>query len=314
MQPQLKELSVLGHGGFRKLAYAEWGSRDAARTIVCVHGVSRTGRDFDVLAQALVEQDARVIAPDLPGRGRSEWLASATHYTDSAYSSAMGALIARLDVEQVDWIGTSLGGHIGMMLAAEQATPIQRLVLNDFGAKLSAAGLRRIGGYLTRAWRFESIDALEAHLRVALATFGNLSDAQWREMSLHSAVPDPSGGFRLHFDPAIGARFAMPIWLDIVLWSLWDKIECPVLILRGEDSDLVSSDTVDLMLRRGLAAKAGKVKAVEFAGCGHAPALLDAEQVGVVKKFLFPDQPEPRGRAAAPARLRAGRQPEASAP
>ena len=133
-------------------------------------------------------------------------------------------------------------------------------------------------------------------------------------MSLHSAVPDPSGGFRLHFDPAIGARFAMPIWLDIVLWALWDKIECPVLILRGEDSDLLSSDTVDLMLRRGLAAKAGKVTAIEIAGCGHAPALLDAEQVAAVQKFLFPDRPEPRGRAAAPTRLRAGRQPEASAP
>ncbi len=314
MQPQLKELPVLGHGGFRRLAYAEWGSRHASRTIVCVHGVSRTGRDFDVLAQALAEQDARVIAPDLPGRGRSEWLASSTHYTDRAYTSAMGALIARLDVEQVDWIGTSLGGHIGMMLAAEQATPIRRLVLNDFGARLSASALRRIGGYLTRSWKFESIDAVEAHLREALAPFGQLSDAQWRTLSLHSAVPGPSGGFCLHFDPAIGARFAVPMWLDISLWALWDKIDCPVLILRGEDSDLLSSDTVDLMLRRGQAAKAGKVTTVEIAGCGHAPALLDAEQVAVVRKFLFADRPEPRGRAAASTRLRAGPQHEASAP
>jgi pimeloyl-ACP methyl ester carboxylesterase len=314
MQPQLKELSVLGHGGFRRLGYAEWGSRHAARTIVCVHGVSRTGRDFDVLAQALVEHGARVIAPDLPGRGRSEWLASATHYTDRAYTSAMGALIARLDVEHVDWIGTSLGGHIGMMLAAEQATPIRRLVLNDFGARVSASALRRIGGYLTRSWKFESIDALEVHLRDALAPFGDLSNAQWRELSRHSAVPDPSGGLRFHFDPAIGARFAIPIWLDIVLWTLWDKIECPVLILRGEDSDLLSSDTVELMLRRGLAAKAGKVSAIEIAGCGHAPALLDAEQVEVVQNFLFPDRPKARGRAAASTRLRVGRQHEASAP
>lgn len=314
MQPQLKELPVLGHGGFRKLGYAEWGSRNASRTIICVHGVSRTGRDFDVLAQALVEQDARVIAPDLPGRGRSEWLASATHYTDRAYTSAMGALIARLDVEHIDWIGTSLGGHIGMMLAAEQATPIRRLVLNDFGARLSAAALRRIGGYLMRSWKFESMEALEVHLRDALAPFGKLSDAQWRELSLHSAVPAATGGFRLHFDPAIGARFAIPIWFDIVLWTLWDEIECPVLILRGADSDLLSSDTVDLMLRRGAAARAGKVSAIEIAGCGHAPALLDAEQVGAVQKFLFPDRPKPLGWAAVPARLRAGRQPGASAP
>jgi len=314
MQPQLKELSVVGHGGFRRLGYAEWGSRHAARTIVCVHGVSRTGRDFDMLAKTLVEQGARVIAPDLPGRGRSEWLASATHYTDRAYTSAMGALIARLDVEQLDWIGTSLGGHIGMMLAAERATPISRLVLNDFGARVSASALRRIGGYLTRSWKFESIEALEVHLRDALAPFGKLSDAQWRDLSLHSAVANPSGGFRFHFDPAIGARFAIPIWLDIVLWTLWDKIECPVLVLRGEDSDLLSSDTVDLMLRRGAAAKAGKVTAIEITGCGHAPALLDAEQVGAIQKFLFPDRPKAPGRAASPTRLRAGRQPEASAP
>ena len=276
--------------------------------------MSRTGRDFDVLAQALVEQDARVIAPDLPGRGRSEWLAAATHYTDRAYTSAMGALIARLDVEQVDWVGTSLGGHIGMMLAAEQATPIRRLVLNDFGARLSASALRRIGGYLTRSWKFESIEGLDLHLRDTLAPFGKLSDAQWRALSLHSAVRDPSGGLRLHFDPAIGARFAIPSWLDIVLWTLWDKIECPVLILRGEDSDLLSSDTVNQMLGRGAAAKAGKVTAIEIEGCGHAPALLDADQVGAIQKFLFPDRPKPCGQTAAPTRLRAGRQPEASAP
>ena len=289
MQPQLKELSVLGHGGFRRLGYAEWGSRHAARTVVCVHGVSRTGRDFDVLARALVEQDARVIAPDLPGRGRSEWLASATHYTDRAYTSAMGALIARLDVEQVDWIGTSLGGHIGMLLAAEHATPIRRLVLNDFGARVAATALRRIGGYLARAWRFNSVADVELHLREALAPFGKLSDAQWHHLTVHSAVPDPAGGWRFHFDPAIGARFAMPMWLDIVLWQVWDKIECPVLILRGAESDLLSAHTVQLMLGRGLAAGAGKVSAAEFAGCGHAPALMDREQIAVIEDFLFPN-------------------------
>jgi len=314
MQPQLKELSVLGHGGFRRLAYAEWGPRDASRTVVCVHGVSRTGRDFDVLARALVDQGARVIAPDLPGRGRSDWLASGTHYTDRAYASAMCALIARLDVEHVDWIGTSLGGHIGMMLAAEHGTPIRRLVLNDFGAKLSASALRRIGGYLARSWKFDSIQALEAHLREALAPFGNLSDAQWSELASHSAVPAPSGGFRPHYDPAIGARFAVPFWLDIVLWALWDKIECPVLIMRGADSDLLSPDTVAQMLGRGPAAKAGNVTAIEFAGCGHAPALLDGEQVAAVQKFLFPHRAKPGARAVTPSRARPRHQPRASTP
>lgn len=314
MQPQLKQLPVLGHGGFRTLAYAEWGPPNASRTVLCVHGVSRTGRDFDTLAAALVELDARVVVPDLPGRGRSEWLASAMHYTDRAYTGAIATLIARLDVEEVDWIGTSLGGHIGMMLAAERASPIRRLVLNDFGARVSASALRRIGGYLTRPWRFKSIEEVETHLREALAPFGNLSDEQWHHLALHSAVPDAAGGFRFHYDPAIGMRFAVPIWYDIVLWQLWDEVKCPTLILRGADSDLLQASTVDLMLRRGPAAKAGVVSAVEIAGCGHAPALMDSGQINIVTKFLFSKQPEPQDRASAGTSVRTAQKPEASRP
>jgi pimeloyl-ACP methyl ester carboxylesterase len=270
------------------LAYCEWGPRTASRTVVCVHGVSRSGRDFDALASALGARGVRVIVPDLPGRGRSEWLATAEHYTDRAYTGAMATLIARLDTDEVDWIGTSLGGHIGMLLAAQRATPIRRLVLNDFGARVSAAGLRRIGGYLARTWRFKTLEEVEAHLREALAPFGALSDAQWHHLAVHSAVRDPDGGWRFHFDPAIGARFGVPIWLDNVLWHIWDKIDCPVLILRGADSDLLCAHTVEQMLSRGRAAEAGKVRAVEFAGCGHAPALMEREQIAVIEDFLCP--------------------------
>ena len=287
MQPRLNDVPVYGHGGFRRLAYAEWGPPRAERTVVCVHGVSRTGRDFDALAAALAERGARVVAPDLPGRGRSEWLASPADYTDRAYLRALSALVARLDVDEVDWVGTSLGGHIGMLMAAEPATPVRRLVLNDFGARVSAAALRRIGGYLAKAWRFASIEQLEAHLREIHAPFGALSDAEWRHVAEHSAAPDAAGGLRFHFDPGIGARFAIPLWLDVVLWHLWDRIEIPVLIVRGATSDLLTAATVQDMLRRGTAAKAGKVRAVEFAGCGHAPALMDAAQIGVVSDFLF---------------------------
>jgi pimeloyl-ACP methyl ester carboxylesterase len=229
-----------------------------------------------------------VIVPDLPGRGRSDWLAAGAHYTDRAYAGAMAALIARLDVERVDWIGTSLGGHIGMLLAAEPATPIARLVLNDFGARISAAALRRIGSYLTRAWHFETLDDLEAHLRLVHAPFGRLSDSQWRHLARHSGVPHERGGFRLHFDPAIGERFAVPIWLDIVLWQLWDRIDCPVFILRGADSDLLASKTIAEMMTRGPSAKAGNVGAAEVADCGHAPALMDDDQIALVTGFLFP--------------------------
>jgi len=289
MQPQLKHVPVIGRGGFRKLAYAEWGPPTATQTVVCVHGVSRTGRDFDVLAQALAATGMRVILPDLPGRGRSEWLASPSHYTDRAYTRAMCTLIARLDVDQVDWVGTSLGGHIGMLMAAEPGTPVRRLVLNDFGARVSASALRRIGNYLTRSWRFASVDEVETHLREAHAPFGKLDDAQWRHLAQHSAVPDGKGGFRFHFDPGIGMRFAIPILMDVILWHVWDKIDCPVLILRGEDSDLLARSTVEAMLRRGPAASAGRVTTFEFPDCGHAPALMDEAQIAVIRNYLLTD-------------------------
>jgi pimeloyl-ACP methyl ester carboxylesterase len=314
MRPRLKQLPVLGHGGFRQLAYAEWGSPNASRTVICVHGVSRNGHDFDALAAALAERDTRVVVPDLPGRGRSEWLPSAMHYTDLAYTGAMAALIARLDVEEVDWIGTSLGGHIGMLLAAERATPVKRLVLNDFGARVSASALRRIGSYLTRSWRFKSIEEVETHLREALAPFGKLSDEQWRHLSSHSVVADGAGGFRFHYDPAIGARFAIPIWYDIVLWQVWDKVECPTLILRGASSDLLLASTVELMLRRGRAAKAGLVSAIEIPDCGHAPALMDTAQIELVMNFLYAEPPGTQQRAPAGTVVRTAQKSEESAP
>ncbi len=288
-QPRLESLPVYGHGGFRRLAYAEWGPPDAARTVVCVHGLSRTGRDFDPLAAALAARGVRVVAPDLPGRGRSDWLASASHYTDRAYLRAMAALVARLGVDEIDWVGTSLGGHVGMLMAAEAGTPVRRLVLNDFGARVPAAALRRIGGYLARSWRFGSIDEVDAHLREVHAPFGALSGAQWRHLAEHSAVPHAAGGLRFHFDPAIGLRFAVPLWLDVVLWQLWDRIECPVLVLRGAESEFLAADTVAHMTRRGPAARAGRVDAIEIAGCGHAPALMDEAQIGAVARFLLDD-------------------------
>jgi len=284
--PRLCEVPVLGRDGFRRLAYAEWGPLDAAQTIVCVHGVSRNGRDFDALAADLAEAGARVVCPDLPGRGRSDWLGSPAHYTDRAYTRAMATLIARLDVEALDWVGTSLGGHIGMLLAAERATPIRRLVLNDFGARVSAASLQRIGAYLRRDWRFASIDEAEGHLREIHAPFGQLTDAQWQHLTAHSTIDDDEGRLRFHYDPGIAMRFALPIMLDVVLWPLWEAIECEVLILRGESSDLLSAKTVAEMKNRGPSARAGRVTSVDIPGCGHAPSLMNEAQIRVVREFL----------------------------
>jgi pimeloyl-ACP methyl ester carboxylesterase len=298
MKPRLREVPVLGRDGFHRLAYAEWGSPSAERTAVCVHGVSRNGRDFDALAEDLAEHGARVICPDLPGRGRSDWLASPTRYTDRAYLRAVATLIARIDVEEVDWIGTSLGGHIGMLMAAEAGTPVRSLVLNDFGARVSAASLRRIGVYLRKHWSFASIGEAEAHLREILAPFGSLTDAQWRHLAEHSVTSGDDARLRFHHDPAIAMRFAVPVMFDIVLWQLWDAIECPVLVLRGMESDLLSAATVEEMKRRGRAGRAGRVRAVEIPDCGHAPALMHPKQIAIVRDFLFSAPPARRhGRA-----------------
>ena len=290
LKPRQRDVPVIGRDGFRRLAYAEWGSPKATQTIVCVHGVSRNGRDFDLLAADLADHGARVIAPDLPGRGRSDWLSSPTHYTDRAYTRAMATLIARLDVEQVDWVGTSLGGHIGMMVAAQPGSPIRRLVLNDFGARISATSLRRIGGYLRKEWRFDSIEDAEAHLREIHAPFGPLTAAQWRHLTEHSVRKDDSGRWRFVYDPGIAMRFAVPIMLDVVLWPLWSSIDCTVLILRGESSDLLAASTVEEMTRRGAAARAGRVHTAEIPGCGHAPALMDEAQFSIVRNFLLTDE------------------------
>jgi len=284
--PRLDDVSVLGPHGFIRVAYADWGPIDAERTVICVHGMSRNGRDFDVLAQRFVERGVRVVAPDLPGRGRSEWLGHPEDYATPLYLSAISALIARLGVREVDWVGSSLGGHIGMELAALPGTPIRRLVLNDFGARVAAAALHRIAEYLRVERKFASIAEMEAYLREIHAHFGALSDAQWRHLAEHSAVATGDGRYSQHYDPAIARTFAWPLMLDITLWHIWDKVECPVLILRGEHSDLLLQGCVREMLRRGRAASQGKVRTVEIPACGHAPSLMAEDTIDLIGEFL----------------------------
>jgi pimeloyl-ACP methyl ester carboxylesterase len=284
--PRFHDLPVLGPHAFTRVGYTEWGAPNAPRTVICVHGLTRNSRDFDFLAQRLAERGARVVAPDLPGRGRSEFLPHSEDYTTPTYVSAMAALIARLDVREVDWIGTSLGGHIGMELAARPGSPIRRLVLNDFGARVPVGALQRIGAYLRRAHAFANLTEVEAYLREIYAPFGQLSDEQWRHMAVHGVVQDKAG-LRLHYDPAIVEQFSRPILLDVVLWRVWERVACPVLILRGEDSDLLLPATVAEMKRRGLAAAKGLVRSVEVKGCGHAPALMRNEEFAIIEDFLF---------------------------
>lgn len=302
VEPQLREFLALGPSSFTRVRYTEWSRPGATRTVVCAHGLTRNGRDFDFLAQRLVRAGMRVVAPDLPGRGRSPWLANWNEYSTPLYLSVMAGLIARLDVPDVDWVGTSLGGHIGMELAAIDGAPIRRLVLNDFGARVAAVALHRISHYLMedKDRTFPSIEEVEAHLREILAPFGSLSDAQWRHMAEFGSVRAGSE-WRLNYDPDIAKPFWWPIMLDITFWKVWGDVSCPTLILRGIDSDLLSRETMEQMTHRGRAAERGLVHSVEFAGCGHAPALMDDAQVDVVERFLLASEAElaaPQAQAA----------------
>lgn len=272
----------LGAHGFHRIVYSEWGVVDGRRTVICVHGLTRNGRDFDALAAAL-KADFRVACPDLPGRGRSHWLPVPAAYSPPVYLSDMATLIARLGVEEVDWVGTSLGGLLGMMLAAQPNTPIRRLVLNDIGAFAAKELLARIAAYVGADPLFADLDALEGYLREIHAPFGPLTDAQWRHIASHSSRPDPSGGgLRLHYDPALAVPFKDGFDADVSLWPLWDAISCPVLILRGGESDILADDTAATMLTRG-----PQAELVTFPGIGHAPMLMDADQIEAVHDFLM---------------------------
>src|SRR5258706_929262 len=203
LTPRFEEVRALGPHGFSKVEYGEWGTSDAAQVVLCVHGLTRNGRDFDFLARRLAQRGLRVIAPDLPGRGKSEWVPTATDYATPLYLAAMAAVIARSGAQAVDWIGTSLGGHVGMEMAALPGAPIRRLVLNDFGARVAGAALQRIGAYLRIKRRFATIQGLEADLRSIPQPFGKLNDRQRGPIARDNAVKTEDGGYRQPYDPAI---------------------------------------------------------------------------------------------------------------
>ncbi len=290
MTPRLHELKVLGPHGFTQVAYAEWGPTDAARTAICVHGLTRNGRDFDRLAAILAAQGFRVLCPDMPGRGRSAWLADPSDYGYPLYMAAGAALIARSGAADVAWIGTSMGGLIGMMLAAQPGTPVARLVVNDVGPFIPKAALERIGAYIGHDLRFDDMAEVEAYLRRVHAPFGRLTDAHWRHLAAHSAVPAEQGKLKLHYDPAIAMPFTKGEPRDVNLWPVWENIGCPVLVIRGGASDLLLPETAAEMTMRGRAASEGRIEFAEFDDCGHAPALMDEAQIGRIAAFLEPRQ------------------------
>jgi pimeloyl-ACP methyl ester carboxylesterase len=270
-------LKVLGPRGFIDVAYAEWGA--GSRTAICVHGLTRNGRDFDWLAPALAERGWQVLCPDMPGRGRSAWLSEAKDYGYALYLSVAAALMARADAERVSWVGTSMGGIIGMMVAAQPGAPLDALVLNDVGALIPKAAIARIATYVGNAPAFADLVAAEAYLRRVHAPFGALTDAQWRHMAAHGTTAT-AGGLRLNYDPAIALPFREQEPQDVDLQPVWQKVACPTLILRGASSDLLLAETAAEM------SAGGRARLIEFPNCGHAPSLMEPAQIAAVVDFL----------------------------
>ncbi len=288
--------------GFHRMFYADWGDPASERLVVCVHGLTRNCRDFDFLAQALAH-DCRVACPDVAGRGRSDWLSRKDDYGYPQYMTDMTVLLARVGVSMgaagsldelagnlvrrhgprsLYWVGTSMGGIIGMLLASRANSPIRKLVVNDVGPLIPKASLARISAYVGRDPRFKTFAELETYVRQVSAPFGPLSDAQWHHLTLHGAKQHADGTWGLSYDPDIATPFRKGSNEDIDLWSYWDAITCPTLVLRGAESDLLLRDTAERMRERG-----PRANLVEFAGVGHAPMLMADDQIKVVRDFLL---------------------------
>jgi len=267
--------------GLHRIAYLEWGDPKNQRVLVCVHGLTRCARDFDALAAALSDH-YRVVCPDIAGRGESAWLADPMLYQVPQYVADMVTLIARLDVESVHWLGTSMGGLIGMALAAQPGTPVQKLVINDAGPVVSKVALLRIATYVGLAPVFPDFAAGEKYIRAVIANFGPHTDAEWRFLAEVVLRKNADGTVRVHYDPKIAEPFraTMPE-KDLELWPLWDAIRCPTLVLRGELSDLLTRETCAQLTQRG-----PKAKVVEIPGVGHAPTLMHDDQIRIARAFL----------------------------
>lgn len=279
MRPNFGSFPFTDESGTVWLAFVDWGIRRHGRVVVCAHGLTRQGRDFDTLAKAL-SVDFQAIAIDVAGRGRSGWLADKTGYTFDTYLRHIRGLMDYRAISAMDWVGTSMGGILGMLLAAQNESPIRRLVINDVGPFISGAALGKIGQYVGANPRFANLQAACDYFREVHAEFGDLTDADWSDMTTHSVTREADGSYLLHYDPAIGDPFKQPAQ-DVDLWALYDRIQCPVLVLRGAKSEVLSAATAEEMTRRGPCAEL-----VEFQGCGHAPALMNEEQVAVVRDWL----------------------------
>ena len=282
MQYRQHTVQCVSPSGLHRMAYVEWGARDNPRVLVCVHGLTRNGRDFDALAQALAAH-YRVVCPDVVGRGQSSRLRDPSAYGIPQYIADMVTLIARLNVDSVDWVGTSMGGLIGMALASQQGTPIRKLLLNDVGPVITTQSLERIATYVGTDPTWATFDEALAYVKVISAPFGRLDDAQWQHLTEHSIGQRPDRRWGFLYDPLIAAPFKAAFSGEpIDLWPIYERITCPTLVVRGAESDLLTRETWQQMGSRG-----PRAKLAEIPGVGHAPMFLDDEQIGIARDFLL---------------------------
>ncbi|RCS59658.1 alpha/beta fold hydrolase [Parvibium lacunae] len=295
-RPRQKSVQVLCPAGLHRMAYVEWGDPLNPQLLICVHGLTRTGRDFDTLASQLC-QEYRLICPDVMGRGQSDWLRDANYYEVPQYVADMVTLIAAVSAPYeeagvtptIDWLGTSMGGLIGMGLAATPNNPIRKLVLNDVGPVINGQALQRIAEYVGQLISFASLAEAQAYIRAISAPFGPHTEAQWQILTEHVVI-ERDGRWLLHYDPAIAIPFretaaANPSGHDLTLWPIYDAISCPTLAIRGELSDLLPLAVHAEMAQRGPRATLATIP-----GVGHAPTLMQAEQIDIVAAFLADPQ------------------------
>ena len=284
-EPRLLDVSCLSGRGLHRMAYWEWGDPANDTVLVCVHGLTRQGRDFDVVARTMVDH-YRVVCPDVVGRGRSDWLRDPMGYVLPQYAADMVTLLARLNARTVHWLGTSMGGVIGLGVAALQGSPVSKLVLNDVGPKLDPVGIARIGGYVGQIRRWNTLDEAADAIWAISTGFGPHSREQWLELTRPQLKADGEA-LVPRSDPAIAVPFKAltpeaAAAGEAALWQAYDAVRCPTLLLRGAQSDLLSHDTAREMTERG-----PRAQLVEFAGVGHAPTLVQPDQVRAVREFLL---------------------------
>jgi len=284
-EPRLLDVSCLSGRGLHRMAYWEWGDPANDTVLMCVHGLTRQGRDFDVVARTMVDH-YRVVCPDVVGRGRSDWLRDPMGYVLPQYAADMVTLLARLNARTVHWLGTSMGGVIGLGVAALQGSPVSKLVLNDVGPRLDPAGIARIGGYVGQIRRWNTLDEAADAIWAISTGFGPHSREQWLELTRPQLKADGEA-LVPRSDPAIAVPFKAltseaAAAGEAALWQAYDAVRCPTLLLRGAQSDLLSRDTAREMTERG-----PRAQLVELAGVGHAPTLVQPDQVRAVREFLL---------------------------